>query len=124
MDNFIKELCKYYGMSFEETLRKFNNNEHINDYMLDNIIWYKNNINNIIYKEDMPILYSRCRFHSGYIISHEEFMEEVMSNIKYYKLDINNLTFENCEPSYALSFYFLETFLEHRPIDIKIALKD
>jgi hypothetical protein len=50
-------------------------------------------------------------------------MENVVEHIKLYNLDINNLNFKYCHSAH-LRFYYMSTFLEHEPVDIKIALKD
>ncbi len=51
-------------------------------------------------------------------------MKNVIIDINYYNLDINNLTIENSIYSYCLWLYYMSTFLDHEPVDIKIALKD
>jgi hypothetical protein len=47
-----------------------------------------------------------------------------MEQMKYFYVDINNLTIENSIYNSYLWLYYLSTFLDHEPVDIKIALKD
>jgi hypothetical protein len=79
------------------------------------------NNKNIIYKEDIPKICSKLYKKD---ISQEEFMENVMKDIKDYELDINNLTMANSFYIRYLWIYYMSTFLEYEPVDIKIALKD
>jgi hypothetical protein len=121
MEGYIREYCKFHNFSFDENIRQYNLNKMTNNYFIDCIIKYKieNNKDNI-YKEDIPNI---CSKYFERDISQEEFMENVMGVIKRYNLDINNLTFEDYHSIY-LEFYYMSTFLEHEPVDIKIALKD
>jgi len=121
MEDYIRELCKFYGLSFDEMTQQYNSNTESEYYIINCIISYKiENNKNIIYKEDIPKIYSK--YYVPYA-SQEEFMEKVITYIKYYNFDINNLEVKHCHSIY-LEFYYISTFLEHEPVDIKIALKD
>jgi hypothetical protein len=122
MEGYIREYCKFYGRSFDEMIQQYNLNKITRSYCIDCIITYKIDYNkDIIYKEDIPKIYSKY-FEQG--ISREKFMEYVMKDIKSHKIDINNLTIEHSFYTSYLQFYYISTFLEHEPVDIKIALKD
>jgi hypothetical protein len=122
MENYIRELCKFHNFSFDEIIQQYNSNKMTNSYYINLIITYKiENNKDIIYKKDIPKICSKF-----YILdmSQEEFMEKVIRHIKYYDLDINNLTIENSWRTFYLQFYYINTFLEHETVDIKIALKN
>jgi hypothetical protein len=120
MDGYIRELCKYYSWSFDEMIQRYNSNKKTNSWYINRIINYKiENNKDIIYKEDIPKICSKWYEKD---MSQEEFMEKVISDTKHYNLDINNLNFKYCHSSF-LQFYYMSTFLEHEPVDIKIALK-
>jgi len=122
MEGYIREHCKFYGRSFDEMIQQYNLNKMTNSYYINYIINYKIEHNkNIIYKEDIIKIFSKCYEKD---ISQEEFMENVMEQIKYFYVDINNLTIENSIYNSYLWLYYLSTFLDHEPVDIKIALKD
>jgi len=122
MDGYIRELCKYYNWSFDEMIQQYNLNKMTNLLYINCFINYKiENNKDIIYKEDIPNI---CSKYFEQDISQEEFMEYVMRVIKRYNLDINNLTIENSIYGSCLRLYYVSTFLEHEPVDIKIALKD
>jgi len=122
MENFIRVLCTHIGWSFDEMIQQYNLNKKTKLLCINYIINYKiENNTNIIYKEDIPKIVSKIYKQN---ISQEKFMEEVMIQIKNYNLDINNLTIENSIYIAHLWFYYMSTFLEHKPVDIKIALKD
>jgi len=122
MDEFIRGYCKYFNMPFDGTIRQYNLNKMTVIHSINCIINYKiENNKDIIYKEDIPKIFSK--FYKLYT-SQEKFMENVMKKIKHYDLDINNLTIENIIYSSCLQFYYISTFLEHESVDIKIALKD
>ncbi len=90
--------------------------------LINCIINYKiKNNKNIIYKEDIIKIFSKLYELNT---SQEEFMEKVMENINYYSLNIDDLTFENSFYRDYICFYYLSTFLDYEPVDIKIALKD
>jgi hypothetical protein len=122
MEYYIRELCKFYGWSFDKVIQQYNSNKMTNSYCINCIIDYKikNNKDNI-HKEDIPKM---CSIYYKHNISQEEFMKNVISDIKYYNLDINNLTIKRGSRNIYLLFYYISTFLEHEPVDIKIALKD
>jgi hypothetical protein len=121
MEGYIRELCKCYSWSFDEMIQEYNLNKMTNSWFINTIIHYKidNNKDNI-YKEDILKI---CSKYYRLDMSQEEFMENVMRDIKLYNLDMNNLNFKYCHSSF-LQFYYTGTFLEHEPVDIKIALKD
>jgi len=122
MEDFIGVLCEYRSWSFDKMIQQYNSNEKTGIVVINCIINYKiKNNKDIIYKEDIPNI---CSDYVKQDISQEEFMENVIKHIKYYNLDINNLTLENNWRSNFLDFYYISTFLEHEPVDIKIALKD
>jgi hypothetical protein len=122
MEDFIGVHCKFGGWSFDEMIQQYNSNKLTNIWAINRIINYKiENNKDIIYKEDIPKIYSKWYEKD---MSQEEFMENVIKQIKHFNLDINNLTFENSWHSDFLQFYYISTFLEHEPVDIKIALKD
>jgi len=119
MEDYIRELCKFCNISFDEIIQQYNSNITTVGCYINCIIKYKiENNKDIIYKEDISKVVSKiCSS------SQEEFMKNVMRDIKCYDLDINNLTFKDCHSIY-LEFYYMSTFLEYEPVDIKIALKD
>jgi hypothetical protein len=122
MEHYIREYCTYYNDPFDEMIQQYNLNKKTNSYRINFIIKYKIDYNkDIIYKEDIPKIFSIWYEED---ISQEEFMENVMKDIKSHKIDINNLTIEHSFYTSYLQFYHMSTFLEHEPIDIKIALKD
>jgi hypothetical protein len=119
MEDYIRKHCEIWNYTFDEMIQKYNSNIKTNSKTINCIIDYKIEHNkDIIYKEDIPKIVLKY-----YDISQEEFMENVMRDIKYYNLDINNLEAKHCY-SFFLQFYYMSTFLEHEPVDIKIALKD
>jgi hypothetical protein len=125
MEDFIREHCKYWRQSFDELIRRYNSNEVDNHSSINFVIYliveHKIEHNkDIIYKEDILKIISKYYKKD---MSQEEFMENVMRDIKYFNLDINNLEAEHCY-NYYITFYHMSTFLEHEPVDIKIALKD
>jgi len=120
MEGYIREICKFYSWPFDKTIQKYNSNEKTGFWYIDYVIDYKIEHNkDIIYKEDITKIVLKY-----YDISQEEFMENIMINIKIHKIDINNLTIEHSFYTFYLQFYYISTFLEHEPVDIKIALKD
>jgi hypothetical protein len=120
MDEFIRGYCKYFNMPFNKTIQQYNLNKKTNSRPIDIIIDYKiENNKDIIYKEDIPKIFSRYPTD----MSWEEFMENVMKDIKSHNIDINNLKLHKGITWYTL-FYYISTFLEHEHIDIKIDLKD
>jgi len=122
MEKFLEEYFKYYRISFDKVIQQYNSNTKSGYSTIDFIVYYKiENNKNIIYKEDIPKILS---YICNQNISQEEFMENVMRNIKYLNLDINNLTIAKSIYSRCLCLYYMSTFLEHEPVDIKIALKD
>jgi hypothetical protein len=119
MEDFIRVFCKFYDRSFNEMIQQYNSNKKTGSYFINCIISYKiENNKNIIYKEDIQKIVLKI-----YGLSQEEFMKNVITYIKYYNFDINNLEVKHCRGIYLL-FYYISTFLEHEPVDIKIALKD
>jgi len=121
MDRFIRELCTYYSYSFDKMIQQYNINKSTESPSINCIIEYKIvNNKDIIYKEDIPKIFSMCYELN---MSREKFMENVMRDIKGHNLDTNNLGMQYCY-SYYLLFYYVSTFLEYEPVDIKIALKD
>jgi len=122
MEDFIRVYCKFYGRSFDEMIQQYNSNTMTDNLPINFINNYKiKNNKDIIYKEDIPKICSKWYEKD---MSQEEFMENVIKQIKYHNLDINNLTLDDSFYSYYLLFYYMSTFLEHEPVDIKIALKD
>jgi hypothetical protein len=122
MEGYIRVFCTHYGHSFDKMIQQYNINKKIGGYFIDRIIEYKIKHNkDIIYKEDIPKI---CSKYYRLDMSQEEFMENVMRDIKHYNLDINNLTIANSYCSGHLLLYYLSTFLDYEPVDIKIALKD
>jgi hypothetical protein len=122
MEDYIREICTQAGWSFNEMIQQYNSNKMTRSYFINRFINYKiENNKDIIYKEDILKI---CSDYFKQDIFWEEFMENVMKDIKYYNLDINNLILENNWRSNFLQFYYISTFLEHEPVDIKIALKD
>jgi hypothetical protein len=122
MEKYIEECCKYFNKSFDKNIQQYNSNTMTDIYSINLIIYYKiDNNKNIIYKEDIIKIFLKTYEQN---ISQEEFIEEVMIDIKRYKLDINNLTIENSFCSSCLGLYYMSTFLDYEPVDIKIALKD
>jgi hypothetical protein len=120
MEGYIRELCKFYGWSFDEMIQQYNSNTMTESYFMNHIINHKiENNKDIIYKEDIPKIFSKIYKKD---ISQEEFMEKVISNIKSHNIDINNLGMQYCY-THCMFFYYIITFLEHEPVDIKIALK-
>jgi hypothetical protein len=121
MEGYIKEFCEFLDQSFDEMIQQYNLNKMTTSRIINHIIDYKieNNKDNI-YKEDIPKIFSIWYEED---ISQEEFMENVISDIKYHNLDINNLEVKHCYTC-ILDFYYVSTFLDHEPVDIKIALKD
>jgi len=121
MAEFIRELCKFYGWSFDEMIQQYNLNKMTNSWYINSIINYKiENNKDIIYKEDIQKICSKLY---RLDMSQEEFMEKVMRDIKGHNLDINNLKMQYCY-THCIFFYYMSTFLEHESVDIKIALKD
>jgi hypothetical protein len=121
MDRFIEEYCIYKGWSFDKIIQQYNLNKKTNSHRINCIIDYKiENNKDVIYKEDIPKI---CLKLYRLDMSQEEFMENVMRDIKYYNLDINNLGMQYYYNDFIF-FYYVSTFLEHEPVDIKIALKD
>jgi len=119
MEKFIEAFCKYFNMPFDKVIQQYNSNKKTDSRSINCIINYKiENNKDIIYKEDIQKIVLKL-----YGLSQEEFMGPIMKEIKHYELDINNLTFTNCPRGYSW-FYYMSTFLEHEPVDIKIALKD
>jgi hypothetical protein len=122
MEDFIRVLCTHVGWSFDEMIQQYNSNTKTKSRHINLIIDYKiENNKDIIYKEDISKICSKCFKRD---MSQEEFMENVVEHIKLYNLDINNLTIENSWKTCILDYYYVSTFLEHEPVDIKIALKD
>jgi hypothetical protein len=121
MEDFIRVLCTHVGWSFDEMIQQYNSNTKTKSRHINLIIAYKiENNKDIIYKEDIPKICSKC---FGRNIQQEEFMKNVMIDIKRHNLDINNLKLYNRITWYML-FYYMSTFLEYESVDIKIALKD
>jgi len=119
MEAYIKEYCECYGYIYEQILQEVNNCGNANDVVLNAVIHYKKNVNEFIYKEDMPTLFAIwC---NQRIMPYEKFMENVIKHNRCHTLD--KITLRECN-SFEMNFYYLGTFLEHRPVDIKIALKD
>jgi len=122
MEKFIEAYCKYGNYSFDKTIQYYNSNTKSGYGAVDCMIDYKiENNKDIIYKEDILKICSKLYKKD---ISQEEFIEKVIERIKHYNLDINNLIIGNSFCSYYLWLYYISTFLEHEPVDIKIALKD
>jgi len=126
MEAYIKEYCKYYDYdcAYEQILQEVNNCGNTTCMILDTVIYYKKNVNKFIYKEDMPTLFAIWRNKHNYkelIMPYEKFMENVIKHNRCCTLD--KITLKECT-SIEMDFYYLGTFLEHRPVDIKIALKD
>jgi len=121
MEKYLEEYCKSFDIPFDEIIQQYNSNTRCL-YAINDIIDYKiENNKNIIYKEDILKIFLKLYKKD---ISQEEFMEKVIERIKHYKLDINNLTVKDSFHSSHLWLYCVSTFLEHEPVDIKIALKD
>jgi len=122
MEHYIREYCTQVGWSFDKVIRHYNSNKMTNSWYINTIINYKiKNNKDIIYKEDIPNIFSIWYEED---ISQEEFMENVMKDIKSHKIDITNLTIEHSFYTSYLQIYYMSTFLEHETVDIKIALKD
>jgi hypothetical protein len=121
MEDFIRVFCTHYNVVFDNIIQQYNSNTESEYYIINCIISYKiENNKDVIYKEDIPKIFSN--YYVPYA-SQEKFMENVMKDIKGHNLDINNLKFKDCYSAY-LDFYYMSTFLEHEPVDIKIALKE
>jgi len=121
MDRYIDVYCKFYGKPFDKIIQQYNSNTRCL-YAINDIIDYKiENNKDIIYKEDIPKICSKLYKKD---ISQEKFMENVIIDINYFNLDINNLIIANSFYSHYLWIYYMSTFLEHEPVDIKIALKN
>jgi len=122
MEKFIELYCKYHNYSFDKIIQQYNSNTKSGYGTVDCMIDYKiENNKDIIYKEDIPKICSK--FYETNVLQ-EEFMEKVIIDINCLGLDINNLTYANSFNSLHLWLYYVSTFLEHEPVDIKIALKD
>jgi len=122
MEKYIEEYCKLSSLSFDKIIQQYNLNRVGGYSTINKIIRYKiENNKNIIYKEDILKLFSK---RGNKDESQEEFMENVIKEINYHNLDINNLTIEKGFYSDHIQLYYLSTFLDHEPVDIKIALKD
>jgi len=135
MEDYIRNYCTYYNDSFNKTIQQYNSNKMTESYYIDCIIDYKiENNKDIIYKEDILKICSKFykpnmsqeEFMENVMrdMSQEEFMEKVMRDIKSHNLNINNLTIKDCFRTHFLELYYISTFLEYEPVDIKIALKD
>jgi hypothetical protein len=125
MEAFIEKYCDYFGLQYEHILQTFNNCEDTGYLTLNGINDYKKHVCEYIYKEDMPTLFAMWEYdddYEGHIISYEDFMKKSIEIITYNNLNINNLSIGDCLSS-GLCYYYLGTFLEHKPVDIKIALK-
>jgi len=121
MEKYIEECCKYFNTSFDKMIQQYNSNTVTNIDFINCIIDYKiENNKDIIYKEDIIKIFSTTYRQD---LSQEEFMETVIKHIKFYNLDINNLEVKHCYTR-ILDFYYMSTFLDYEPVDIKIALKD
>jgi hypothetical protein len=122
MEDYIREICTQAGWSFDEMIQQYNLNKKTSHRVMNLIIDYKIEHNkDIIYKEDIPKIFP------GYFtpnMSQEEIVENIMIDIKHYNLDINNLTIKDSFYTPYLQLYYISTFLEHKTVDIKIALKD
>jgi len=122
MEDYIRKHCEFWNYTFDEMIQKYNSNIKINSKTINCIIDYKIEHNkDIIYKEDILKIFLKTYEQN---ISQEEFMKNVMIDIKCYNLDINNLTIKDSICNGYLWLYYMSTFLEHEPVDIKIAIKD
>jgi len=121
MEDYIREHCKFHGRSFDEMIQQYNSNKKTKSSGINCVINYKiDNNKDVIYKEDIPKICSKWYEKD---MSQEEFMKKVIIDINHVGLDINNLNNQNCYTC-ILDFYYVSTFLDHEPVDIKIALKD
>jgi len=124
MEKYIEEYCKHLNIPSDKIIQRYNNLNKvtIKYFVINYIIDYKiENNKNIIYKEDILKIFLKIYKKD---LSQEEFMKNVIIDIKKYNLDINNLTIRNCFRNPYLWLYYLSTFLDYEPVDIKIALKD
>jgi hypothetical protein len=121
MEGCIREICTQVGWSFDKMIQQYNSNTMTESHSINCIIDYKiENNKDVIYKEDIPKIYSKY-FEPN--TSQEDLMENVIKYIKNHNFDINNLKVKHCY-THRMLFYYMSTLLEHEPVDIKIALKD
>jgi len=115
MEKYLEEYCKSFNIPSDKIIQQYNSNTMTDINSINLIIYYKiDNNKNIIYKEDILKIFLKIYRQD---LSQEEFMKNVI-------IDINNLTIANSFRNGYLWLYYLSTFLDHEPVDIKIALKD
>jgi hypothetical protein len=128
MDFFVSEYAQEYNISY--AIDCYKNLITSDDLRFINIIIaYKKYICDEIYKQD--VLKLKAVYCGKKEESYETFIKKSSKLIKKYKLENNismkeiaKIRFIKYKHYCTLIYYYMSTFLDHKPTDIKIALKD
>jgi hypothetical protein len=138
MEAFFKEYCDHFGYNYDNMIDKYNKMETYDDqfsrYVFDVIINFKKPLGRDLYKQDMSSLYKMYVSKLSYIGTDSEYMlfidnvDKILSEHDIHRppsLSETVFNFKDDVKLYAkFVVYYLGTFLENEPTDIKIALKD